>query len=712
MASHPWSLRLDSCTALLAGHPRDLPVLPLIPEDPPRSLQAPAGSQGRRAGPRGLPLVEKGGRRAAQTPFRRLPWDPPLAFAASPFLGDLSLGGREPPREETGVSVPPSRVPSGRRVSVHLEDSPNHHLVPISGLHTWQRVYGCELQGEESKGGFDQFGYDGRIFLSFDKETLTWVAPVPQAQISQRKWDAVPGLNQGQKSYLEEICIEWLERYLSYGKETLLRTELPVMTLSRKIEVEDGMETHVCRLDGFYPREIEASWTRDGEVWLQDTLRGSVAPNADGSFHSWLSIQIDPKERGRYRCHVEHDSLQKPLDVALEEPKSSLGIIIGCVVAGLVLLGVIVGIWFFKGGKEKVGHHMIRKRHFERKGGLIDASWISSWSPTTKVLHPFGPADRLELDLGPTLGHARKLLFEEQALRAFASLWSTFLRTFLSPDSPDNPPAFPSPPHFCPSPQEAEGRTFAFLSPPVQPVAPGRLPSNNDDTRICFFYWLTLANHPLLLWVVALLISRSASFSACDFWRADRSWRIAARMALRSLSLLVLVAVALRESCLDYSQEENPDSVLFRVRSPSGPSQKGPQSADGTWLPLPPPQESPSGNGRRGGPPEVSQVYLGAPERSSFPPPKWRLWESGVCRDRVSSQTSWLPSHNPSARLLFPAFGGARWLFVASGAGRSRLGSPLASAYRQTRRLEPWRDRVKAVLGMQQGKSLERRSAP
>ncbi|XP_039174915.1 H-2 class I histocompatibility antigen, Q9 alpha chain-like isoform X2 [Crotalus tigris] len=216
------------------------------------------------------------------------------------------------------------------------------------GLHTWQRVYGCELQGEESKGGFDQFGYDGRTFLTFDKETLTWVAPQPQAQISQRKWDAVPGLNQGQKSYLEEICIEWLERYLSYGKETLLRTEPPEVTMSSKTEVEDGMETHVCRLDGFYPREIEASWTRDGEVWLQDTLRGSVAPNADGTFHAWLSIQIDPKRRGRYRCHVEHDSLQEPLDVALKEPKSSLGIIIGCVVAGLVLLAVIVGIWFFK----------------------------------------------------------------------------------------------------------------------------------------------------------------------------------------------------------------------------------------------------------------------------------------------------------------------------------------------------------------------------
>ncbi|XP_039206222.1 major histocompatibility complex class I-related gene protein-like isoform X2 [Crotalus tigris] len=215
------------------------------------------------------------------------------------------------------------------------------------GLHTWQRMVGCELRGDGSKGAFQQYGYDGRTFLTFDKETLTWVAPDPQARITQRKWDALPGYNQRRKAYLEDVCIKWLEKHLSYGKETLLRTDPPEVTLSRKIEVEDGMETQICRLEGFYPREIEASWTRDGEVWLQDTLRGSVAPNADGTYHYWLSIQIDPKERGRYRCHVEHDGLPKPLDVALKEPKSNLGLIIGCVVAGLVLLGVIVGILVF-----------------------------------------------------------------------------------------------------------------------------------------------------------------------------------------------------------------------------------------------------------------------------------------------------------------------------------------------------------------------------
>ncbi|XP_070792432.1 major histocompatibility complex class I-related gene protein-like [Pituophis catenifer annectens] len=215
------------------------------------------------------------------------------------------------------------------------------------GLHTLQRMYGCELQRDGSKRGFLQLGYEGRTFITFDKETLTWVAPNPLAQITQRKWDAIPGKSQGHKAYLEEECIEWLQRYLSHGKETLLRTEPPVVTVTRRTEAEDGMETHICQVHGFYPKEIDASWKRDGEVWLQDTLHGSVAPNADGTYHYWLSIRIDPKERGRYRCHVEHDGLQEPLDVAIKE--SNLGLIIGCVVASLVLVCVIVGtLIFFK----------------------------------------------------------------------------------------------------------------------------------------------------------------------------------------------------------------------------------------------------------------------------------------------------------------------------------------------------------------------------
>ncbi|XP_025032812.1 major histocompatibility complex class I-related gene protein-like isoform X2 [Python bivittatus] len=229
----------------------------------------------------------------------------------------------------------------------------------MKDLHTWQWMCGCELQGDGSKVGFLRCGYDGKDFLTFDKETLTWVAPNPQAQITQRKWDSIPGFNQRRKAYLEEECFEWLEKYLSYGKETLLRTEAPVVTVSSRTEADDGMETHACRVHGFYPREIDVSWRRDGEVWPQDTFRGSVTPNADGTYHYWLSIRIDPKERDRYRCHVEHDGLQEPVEVAMKVPESNLGHIIGClvaIVATVVLIIVVIAVILVYHKKRQEGY--------------------------------------------------------------------------------------------------------------------------------------------------------------------------------------------------------------------------------------------------------------------------------------------------------------------------------------------------------------------
>ncbi|XP_070593183.1 major histocompatibility complex class I-related gene protein-like isoform X2 [Erythrolamprus reginae] len=286
------------------------------------------------------------------------------------FVHYDSHSRKEQPRvswmEKVGKEDPQYWDRETRRARV-TEQVFRHHLETLrnrynqsEGLHTWQWMYGCELRGDGSKGGFMQDGYDGKTFLTFDKKTLTWVAPDPQAQITQRKWDAIPGYNQREKAYLEETCIEWLEKYLSYGNETLLRTEPPVVTMSSRTEVEDGMETHICRFYGFYPREIDAFWTRDGEVWLQDTFHGFLAPNVDGTYHYWISIQIDPKERGRYRCHVEHDGLQDPLDVELKEPTNSKSnlwlIIIGCVVAALVVVGVIAGIVLFIIKKSQDGY--------------------------------------------------------------------------------------------------------------------------------------------------------------------------------------------------------------------------------------------------------------------------------------------------------------------------------------------------------------------
>ncbi|XP_032065708.1 major histocompatibility complex class I-related gene protein-like [Thamnophis elegans] len=189
-------------------------------------------------------------------------------------------------------------------------------------LHTAQGIVSCELRGNGSEREFYlKVAYNLKTEYTFS----------------------------GSDHPKREVCIELLEKCLFYRNETLMRTETPVVTVNSRTEVEDGMEMHICQIYGFYPREINASWRRNEDIWLKNTLHGSVAPNADGTYHYWLSIRIDPKERGCYECYVEHDGLQEPLALALglAVPESNLGLIIGCVVAGLVMVCVIVGTLMF-----------------------------------------------------------------------------------------------------------------------------------------------------------------------------------------------------------------------------------------------------------------------------------------------------------------------------------------------------------------------------
>ncbi|XP_058025480.1 major histocompatibility complex class I-related gene protein-like [Ahaetulla prasina] len=214
------------------------------------------------------------------------------------------------------------------------------------GLHTWQAVLGCEITEDGRKGGFFRYGYDGMDFLSFDKETLTWVAAdQPQARKFKKEWEDDPGWSQRNKFFLEETCIEWLQRYLSYKNKTKERIEPPVGKVTRKV-VDDSLETLICQAFGFYPKEIQATWTRDGEICKQETLQRNVAPNSDSTYYVWLSIEIDSKERDRFRCRLEHEGLKEPLVLAWKEETATWWltprVIVPASIFGVVILFAII----------------------------------------------------------------------------------------------------------------------------------------------------------------------------------------------------------------------------------------------------------------------------------------------------------------------------------------------------------------------------------
>ncbi|XP_072213911.1 class I histocompatibility antigen, F10 alpha chain-like [Excalfactoria chinensis] len=211
------------------------------------------------------------------------------------------------------------------------------------GSHTRQWMYGCDILEDGTTRGYGQYGYDGRDFIAFDKDTMTFTAAVPEAVPTKRKWEE-GGAAERWKHYLEETCVQWLRRYMEHGKAELGRTEQPEVRVWGK--EADGILTLSCRAHGFYPRPIAVSWVKDGAVLGQDTHSGGIVPNSDGTYHTWVTIEALPGDGDKYQCRVEHASLPQPGLYSWERPQSNVVPIVVGVVVTIVAIAIMAGVGF------------------------------------------------------------------------------------------------------------------------------------------------------------------------------------------------------------------------------------------------------------------------------------------------------------------------------------------------------------------------------
>ncbi|XP_049328658.1 zinc-alpha-2-glycoprotein-like [Astyanax mexicanus] len=186
-------------------------------------------------------------------------------------------------------------------------------------LHVLQWRHGCEI--DESNGtvkflrGIDQYSYDGSDFLSFDFENMRWIAPVPAAEPTKRKWDSVPILNQYTKGYLEKECVYWLIKFMEYRKESLRNHYPPDVYAFATKSVRDPKKLiQTCMATGFYPKDVEM-----GLTWFPTSIpdhvitSSGVRPNDDGTYQLRKSLEILEDEKADYYCYVTHSSLKKPV---------------------------------------------------------------------------------------------------------------------------------------------------------------------------------------------------------------------------------------------------------------------------------------------------------------------------------------------------------------------------------------------------------------
>ncbi|XP_074542596.1 major histocompatibility complex class I-related protein 1-like [Halichoeres trimaculatus] len=214
------------------------------------------------------------------------------------------------------------------------------------GVHIFQEIVSYEWDDETDEiSAYRQYGYDGEDFISLDLNTLTWTAPKQQAVITKQRWDKNKALMAQTKNYLTEVCPKWLKKYLNYGQSSLMRTDLPSVSLLQK----SPSSPVTCHASGFYPNSAMMFWRKDGEELQEDVEVGEIIPNHDGSFQMSVDLlKLPSDDWGRYECVFQLAGVKEDQVTKLNKDKirtnyenSSIFMII-LIVAGLILLSNIV----------------------------------------------------------------------------------------------------------------------------------------------------------------------------------------------------------------------------------------------------------------------------------------------------------------------------------------------------------------------------------
>ncbi|KAK2887687.1 hypothetical protein QQF64_013067 [Cirrhinus molitorella] len=203
------------------------------------------------------------------------------------------------------------------------------------GVHTLQEMYGCEWDDQTgATNAFKQYGYDGEDLLFFDIKEMRYITPVIQGIPTILKWNNDRGLLENDKYYYSTVCIEWLQKYLQYGKSSLEKTVSPQVSLLQK----SSSSPVTCHATGFYPSRITITWMRNGQEHHEDVELGELLPNEDGTFQKTSTITVTPDElkKNKYSCVVEHQGKSVTQDVIrTKKGDSVLGIIVDAICAVL-----------------------------------------------------------------------------------------------------------------------------------------------------------------------------------------------------------------------------------------------------------------------------------------------------------------------------------------------------------------------------------------
>ncbi|XP_077585047.1 H-2 class I histocompatibility antigen, K-Q alpha chain-like [Stigmatopora nigra] len=179
-------------------------------------------------------------------------------------------------------------------------------------VHTFQIMSGCQWNNETDKvDGWQRYAYDGKDISSLDLSEGRRLTLKKEAPISKESWEQ--SYVQNEKIYYMEICPYYLKMHVNNGKEFLMRTVLPRLSLLQKTPRSPVS----CHATGFYPKDAVLFWTKDGKQISEGVVRKKTLPNHDGTYQAIAHLRArDPS--ALYECVFRlagvPDNISVPLD--------------------------------------------------------------------------------------------------------------------------------------------------------------------------------------------------------------------------------------------------------------------------------------------------------------------------------------------------------------------------------------------------------------
>ncbi|XP_078496440.1 H-2 class I histocompatibility antigen, Q7 alpha chain [Lissotriton helveticus] len=162
----------------------------------------------------------------------------------------------------------------------------------VQDRHVLQMMLGCDLREDGSVKWFERFAYDGsNLTATLDPSSDTE--------------------DQG-NSEKSSGCKKELKQLLKYGEESLLRRVAPQTRVSQRMSSDRAFLMGYAY--GFYPRDIEVRWVRDGVEMPWESKE--LLPNPDGTYQVRTAVEVQEGDDVKtYEYHVNHSSLTEIVPV-------------------------------------------------------------------------------------------------------------------------------------------------------------------------------------------------------------------------------------------------------------------------------------------------------------------------------------------------------------------------------------------------------------